>query len=108
MTNAFDDDRNGLLGIPDAVAQAGGQIVGQAIDRVLASDLRVTSAAEGKRLLAEDDDTEEMADTVQRFVGHRDAGRADRAARRPVHARAVGPGGVVDRVAERDRPRGRS
>ena len=69
MTNGFDDDRNGLLGIPDAVAQAGGQIVGQAIDRVLASDLRVTSAAEGKGLLAEDDDTEEMADAIQRFVG---------------------------------------
>ena len=69
MTNGFDDDRDGLLGIPDAVAQAGGQIVGQAIDRVLASDLRVTSAAEGKRVLARDDDTEEMADTIQRFVG---------------------------------------
>ena len=32
-------------------------------------DLRVTSAAEGKRLLAEDDRTEERADAIQRFVG---------------------------------------
>ena len=59
----------GLLGIPDAVARAAGQVATQAFDRVLSSDLRVTSAAEGKRLLAEDDSTEEVADSIQRFVG---------------------------------------
>ena len=48
---------------------AAGQVVTQAFERVLSSDLRVTSAAEGKRLLAEDDSTEELADTIQRFVG---------------------------------------
>jgi hypothetical protein len=65
----FDDGRGGLLGIPDAVARAAGQVVTQAFERVLSSDLRVTSAAEGKRLLAEDDSTEELADSIQRFVG---------------------------------------
>jgi hypothetical protein len=63
------DDGGGLFGIPDAVARAAGQVVTQAFDRVLSSDLRVESAAEGKRLLAEDDSTEELADSIQRFVG---------------------------------------
>ena len=65
----FDDERAGLLGVPEAVARAAGQVVTQAFDRVLSSDMRVTSAAEGKRLLAEDDSTEELADSIQRFVG---------------------------------------
>ena len=39
-----------------------------AIDRLLLSPERVTSAAAGKRLLAGDDDTEVMADQVQRVV----------------------------------------
>ena len=65
----FDDERAGLLGVPDAVARAATQVVTQAFDRVLSSDLRVTSAAEGKRLLAADDSTEELADAIQRFVG---------------------------------------
>jgi hypothetical protein len=63
---SFDDGRGGL---PDAVARAAGQVVTQAFARVLSSNLRVTSAAEGKRLLAQDDSTEEMADAIQRFVG---------------------------------------
>jgi hypothetical protein len=65
----FDDERAGLLGVPDALARAAGQVVTQAFDRVLSSEMRVTSAAEGKRLLAEDDSTEELADSIQRFVG---------------------------------------
>jgi hypothetical protein len=65
----FADGSAGLAGIPDAVAQAAGQVVSQAFERVLSSDLRVTSAAEGKRLLSEDDSTEEVADRIQRFVG---------------------------------------
>jgi hypothetical protein len=69
MAGSFDDERAGLLGIPDAVAKAAAQVVAQAFDRVLSSDLRVSSAAEGKRLLAEDDSTEGVADAVQRFVG---------------------------------------
>jgi len=51
------------------VAAAAGQVVSQAVGRVLSSDLRVTTAGEGKRLLAEDDGTEEVADAIQRFVG---------------------------------------
>jgi hypothetical protein len=62
-------DQDGGLGIQDAVARAAGQLVAQAVERVLASDLRVTSAAEGKRLLAEDDRTEERTEAIQRFVG---------------------------------------
>jgi hypothetical protein len=72
MTSSQDplnDGRAGLLGIPDAVSRAAGQVVSQAFDRVLSSDMRVTTAAEGKRLLAEDDSTEEVADAIQRFVG---------------------------------------
>jgi hypothetical protein len=66
--NPLDDGSGGLLGIPDAVAGAAGQVVSQAFERVLSSDLRVTTAAEGKRLLAEDDSSEEVADRIQRFV----------------------------------------
>ena len=65
----FDDGRDGLLGIPDAAERAARQVVTRAFERVLSSDLRVTTAAEGKRLLAEDDSTEELADSIQRFVG---------------------------------------
>lgn len=63
------DGPSGPAAIPETVARAAGQIVSQTVERVLASDLRVTSAEEGKRLLAEDDGTEEVADAVQRFVG---------------------------------------
>jgi hypothetical protein len=40
----------------------------QAVDRVLLSPARVTSAAEGKRLLTADDDAEGLTDTVQRVA----------------------------------------
>lgn len=56
------------VGIPDLVTRAAEQVVTAAFGRLLTSDLRVTSAAEGKRLLAEDDSTEELADSIQRFV----------------------------------------
>ena len=62
-------ETNGVLTIPESVARSADQIVTQAFDRVLSSDLRVTSPAEGKRLLVEDDRSEELADTIQRFVG---------------------------------------
>jgi len=61
--------REGIRALPDGVERAAGQVVTQTFDRLLSSDLRVTSAAEGKRLLAEDDSTEELADSIQRFVG---------------------------------------
>jgi hypothetical protein len=48
----------------DAVAA----LFDQAVDRVLLSPERVTSAVEGKRLLAADDDAEGLTDTVQRVA----------------------------------------
>ncbi len=63
------NDTNAVLAVPESVARSAGQVVTQAFDRVLASDFRVTSPAEGRRLLAEDDRSEELADTIQRFVG---------------------------------------
>lgn len=49
--------------------RAAGDVVHQAFGRILSSDLHVTSASEGKRLLAADDDPEQMTDAIQRFVG---------------------------------------
>ncbi len=43
-----------------------GGLFDQAIDRILLSQERVTSAAEGRGLIAVDDDSEEVADRVQR------------------------------------------
>jgi hypothetical protein len=56
------------LAIPQSLQRAAGDVVHQAFERLLDSDVRVTTAAEGKRLLAEDDDTEQMTDAIQRFV----------------------------------------
>jgi hypothetical protein len=50
------------------VERAAGAAVHQAFERLLSSDFEVRTAAEAKRLLAEDEDTEEMADAIQRFV----------------------------------------
>ena len=69
MARGRDHDGNGLLAIPETVARSAGQVVTQAFERLLSSDLRVTTPAEGKRLLAGDDRSEELADTIQRFVG---------------------------------------
>jgi hypothetical protein len=57
-----------LLAIPRTVERAAGDVVHQAFELLLSSDVHVTTAAEGKRLLAEDDDTEQMTDAIQRFV----------------------------------------
>jgi hypothetical protein len=69
MARGHDHNGNGVLAIPETVARSAGQVVSQAFERLLSSDLRVTTPAEGKRLLAGDDRSEELADTVQRFVG---------------------------------------
>jgi hypothetical protein len=45
-----------------------GGLYDQVIDRLLLSPERVTSAAEGKRLLTADDDSEALTDTVQRVA----------------------------------------
>ena len=57
-----------LLAIPRAVERSAGDLVHQALDRLLSSDARVTTAAEGERLLADQGDTEELTDAIQRFV----------------------------------------
>jgi hypothetical protein len=50
------------------LVRAVGDLVDSAIDRVLLTDARVTSAAEARRLLAGERDTEELADKIQRVV----------------------------------------
>jgi hypothetical protein len=50
------------------LVDAVGRLVRAAVDRVLLSDDRVTSAAEGKRRLAGQEESEELADKVQRVV----------------------------------------
>ena len=51
-----------------ALVRAAGSLFDDLVDRLLRSDERVTSAAQGKLLIAADDDMEEVADRVQRFV----------------------------------------
>ena len=63
------DVNAGTLLVPQSVQRAAGDVIHQAFERILSSDVQVTSAAEGRRLLAEDDDTEQMTDAIQRFVG---------------------------------------
>jgi hypothetical protein len=57
-----------LLAIPHTVERAAGDVVHQAFERLLSSDVEVETAAEGKRLLADHEDTEELTDSIQRFV----------------------------------------
>lgn len=61
-------ERGALLAIPRSVERAAGDVLHQVFERLLASDVRVTTAAEAKRLLAEHEDTEELTDAIQRFV----------------------------------------
>ena len=51
-----------------ALVHAVGRLVQATVDRVLLSEDRVTSAAEGRRRLSEQEGTEELADKVQRVV----------------------------------------
>ena len=51
-----------------ALVRAAGNLVDDLVDRLLRTDERVATAAEGKRLIAADDGMEEVADRVQRFV----------------------------------------
>lgn len=52
----------------DALVGAVGNLVDSAIDRVLLTGERVTSAAEGKSRLTKREDTEALADNIQRVV----------------------------------------
>jgi hypothetical protein len=51
-----------------ALVRAVGDLVDAAVDRVLLTDERVTSAEQAQRLLAGDEDTEALADKIQRVV----------------------------------------
>jgi hypothetical protein len=51
-----------------ALVQAVGRLVSRAVDEILLSDTRVTSAAEGRRVLAGDDRTESLAEDIQRVI----------------------------------------
>jgi hypothetical protein len=51
-----------------ALVRAAGTLVDDLVDRLLRTDERVATAAEGKLLIAADDEMEEVADRVQRFV----------------------------------------
>jgi hypothetical protein len=52
----------------DALVETVGRLADRAIDRMLITDERVTSAADGKRLLAGQADTEAFAGDIQRVV----------------------------------------
>ena len=58
----------GALKSGAALVESVGRLVGAAVDRVLLSDARITSAAEGERQLAGQTGTEDLADKVQRVV----------------------------------------
>ena len=58
-----------LLALPGTVERAAGEVVNQAFERLLSSDVHVTSAAEAKLLLADQEETEQLTDSIQRFVG---------------------------------------
>ena len=45
-----------------------GRLVARAIDEIVLGDKRVTSAAEGRRLLAGDEQTESVAEDIQRVI----------------------------------------
>jgi hypothetical protein len=51
-----------------ALVRAIGRLVNRAIDEILLGDKRVTSAAEGRRLLAGDEQTESLAEDIQRVI----------------------------------------
>jgi len=57
-----------LLAIPRTVERAAGDVVHQAFERLLSSDVEVKTAAEAKRVLADREDREEVTDAIQRFV----------------------------------------
>jgi hypothetical protein len=69
MTETKTEERTeSLLAIPRAVERSAGNLVHQALHRLLSSEARVTTAGEAKRLLADQGETEELTDAIQRFV----------------------------------------
>lgn len=69
MTETQSEERTeSLLAIPRVLERSAGDLLHQAFDRLLSSETRVTTAAEAKRLLADQGETEELTDAIQRFV----------------------------------------
>src|SRR6476659_3144622 len=77
MATRLPEPREGTLATPlsdpeperdGRLLDAVGGLFDQLIDRILLSPERVTSAGEGKRLIALDDETEDVADRVQRVA----------------------------------------
>src|SRR4029078_11985125 len=77
MATKLPEPREGTLATPLSdpgperdrrLLEAGGGLFDQLIDRILLSPERVTSAGEGKRLIALDDQTEDVADRVKRVA----------------------------------------
>lgn len=63
--------RLGPMGSPEqdtALVRALASLYDAAVDRLLASDERVTSVRQGKAIMAGDDDAEELADRIQRVA----------------------------------------
>jgi hypothetical protein len=52
----------------DSLVRAVGRLVNRAVDEMLLGDKRVSSAAEGRRLLALNEQTESRADDIQRII----------------------------------------
>ena len=91
----------------DALVEAVGGLADQAIDRMLLSGEHVTSAAQGRRLLAGEADTEAIADNIQRVVVL--AVPVVRVlARAPFYPGAMGDGCVELRLDRRRGPHGRA
>ena len=52
----------------DSLVRAVGRLVNRAVDEMLLGDKRVSSAAEGRRLLARNEQTESRAEDIQRII----------------------------------------
>ncbi len=52
----------------DSLVRAVGRLVNRAVDEMLLGDKRVSSAAEGRRLLARNEQTESRADDIRRII----------------------------------------
>jgi len=68
MAETGAEESGSLLAIPRTAERVAEDIIRQAFERLLSSDIVVRSAADAKRVLADHEDTEELTDTIQRFV----------------------------------------
>jgi len=65
----MNEDRGvSVLALPRALRQATRDVVHEMFDRLLSSDVTVTTNAEAQALLADQEDTEALTDAIQRFV----------------------------------------